>query len=439
MMRTEANPLERTVEERVEDLAELTGGDLWNARPELRTIRDSARASVTAPYAVLGCVLASVAEAVPPSVVLPPIGNGKMAVATLNVFFALVAPSGGSKGTSTRTARGVLGQRDPRRKVEPAPIGSGEGIAASYIKSDAGADDEPEDTVREVSIRFDIPEVDMLTALSSRQGTTVTEQLRQLWSGEVLGNANSPKTRRIIPEHMARGTVVMGVQPLRAGPLLQTGDGGTLQRFVFLPAMDPGAANDTPPLPPSLGWKSPFAPVRSSDFHVMDVSPEIREEIRLEAIARLRGQVEDENGHRTLSRLKIAALLGILAERRDVNLEDWYLSGLVMAESDRTLDYIRAVRRREQLRETAARGASDARRTDAAEEAAVDIAAKAVEKLLSNGEVWTTGALYRKLTVSKRPNLDSALDRLAASDKAVVWQDGIEGKEKTMVRHIDFS
>jgi hypothetical protein len=66
----------------------------WEARPELAAIRQYARAAMASPWAVLGCTLARVALSVPPVVVLPPVGNDSSAVASLNLFVGLVAPSG---------------------------------------------------------------------------------------------------------------------------------------------------------------------------------------------------------------------------------------------------------------------------------------------------------------------------------------------------------
>ncbi|WP_453985159.1 hypothetical protein [Brevibacterium casei] len=418
-----------------EEVAEQIGNDLWTARPELTTIRDSARASMASPYAVLGCTLASVAEALPPSVVLPPIGNGSAAIGSLNVFVALVAPSGVGKGVASRTAEGVLDQRGPRRAVETLPLGSGEGIAAAFIRSDAGKDDPPEDSVREVSVRFDIAEIDTFTSLASRQGSTVDPEVRKVWSGEALGTANAnPATKRVVPAHRYRATIVAGVQPRRAAGLLKTAAGGTLQRFVFLPAMDPDAPDETPELPQTLSWRSPYEALRTSENLVLTVDPAVHEEIRFRRLDRLRGFVDDDNGHRDLSRLKVAALLGILAGRRDVSAEDWHLAGIVMSESDLTLERVKAALGRERREAARARGFDIADKEDATEAAHIGTTVRRIRTLIANGQSWSRGTLRKRLTPATRKFIDTALDRLAVSGEVNVWEADGQGSSTTWVQ-----
>ncbi|QPS33991.1 hypothetical protein [Brevibacterium casei] len=420
-----------------EEIAEQIGNDLWTARPELTTIRDSARASLASPYAVLGCTLASVAEALPPSVVLPPTGNGTTAIGSLNVFFALVAPSGVGKGVATRTAEGVLDQKGPRRDRASVPLGTGEGIAASFIRSDATREDPPEDSIRETSVRFDVPEIDTLTALSGRQNSIVDQEIRKMWVGEALGTGNaSPATRRIIPSHLYRASIIAGVQPKRAAGLIRSADGGTLQRFVFLPAIDPEAPDETPPLPPSLEWESPFDALRTSNVFQMRVDPFIREEMRVTHMPRLRGQVDDDNGHREFSRLKIAALLGVLNGRRNVENDDWHLAGLIMSQSDRTLEWIRGVLSREHKKMVAAKGRDSALKESAAEDAHISSAVASLRKALNDGRRWTRGDLRRRLTSSTRKYVDNALDRLAASGEVYVWTDDGTGSPVTYIQSV---
>lgn len=430
-MSDDDNPLSQTPEE----IAEQYGSDLWSARPELTTIRDSARASMASPYAVLGCTLATVAEALPPSVVLPPIGNGSAAIGSLNVFIALVAPSGVGKGVASRTAEGVLDQQGPRRAVETLPLGSGEGIAAAFLRSDAGKDDPPEDSVREVSVRFDIAEIDTFTSLVSRQGSTVDPEVRKVWSGEALGTANAnPATKRVVPAHRYRATIIAGVQPRRAAGLLKTAAGGTLQRFVLLPAMDPEAPEETPDLPPTLGWRSPYEALRTSDNLMLSIDGSVHEEIRVRRLDRLRGFVDDDNGHRDLSRLKVAALLGILAGRREVTAEDWYLAGLVMSESDLTLDRVKATLGRERREAAVARGEDNALKEDATEDAHIKRTVTRLRSLIRDGQQWSRGTLRKSLTPSTRKFIDTALDRLALSGEVNVWEGDGQGSSTTWVQ-----
>ncbi len=72
-------------------------------------------------------------------------------------------------------------------------------------------------------------------------------ELRKLWMGEQLGFNNASKaTRSILAAHSYRASLIVGVQPIKAGPLLDDADGGTPQRFMFLPVGDPDAPEIAP-------------------------------------------------------------------------------------------------------------------------------------------------------------------------------------------------
>ena len=82
----------------------------WSARPELARLRDFARARRVAPWALFGVALARIVAVIPPSVVLPPLVGGH---ASLNLFVAVVAKSGGGKGSSESAAEDAI-RTDPR-------------------------------------------------------------------------------------------------------------------------------------------------------------------------------------------------------------------------------------------------------------------------------------------------------------------------------------
>nr|BFF20083.1 hypothetical protein GCM10025730_36040 [Promicromonospora thailandica] len=152
----------------------------WEARPELAAVRQTARAALASPWAVLGCVLARVALSVPPSVVIPPLGNDRSAVASLNVFVGLVGPSGVGKGVATRAAEDFLDiQPGAGRLIVEVPLGSGEGISHMFIHTDS----EGEETPAIHSVWFDVPEIDTLTALIGRKASTLASEVRKMFSG----------------------------------------------------------------------------------------------------------------------------------------------------------------------------------------------------------------------------------------------------------------
>ena len=300
--------------------------DFWAARPVLAHIRDFAQARRCSPWSVLGVVLVRVVTAVPPDVVLPAMVGSE---ASLNIFVASVGPSGGGKGASDSAAADAVAVG----AIEVATVGSGEGIGHLYAHREKGV------VIRDRNaVLFTVPEVDNLTALGNRQGATLMPQLRSAWSGEKLGFSYADKNKALpIERHTYRMGLVLGVQPGRAAPLLDDADGGTPQRFVWLPTSDPAAPDVAPPCPTTWPWK----PVgrRDADYRgltVLPVAQVAREAIDAATLSRLRGQGDPLDGHRLLCRLKVAAALGLLDGRLEVDEDDWDLAGQLMTVSDAT-------------------------------------------------------------------------------------------------------
>src|SRR5664280_1944403 len=127
---------------------------------------------MTSPWAVLVVALARAITTIPPYVVLPPLIGSD---ASLNLFVALVGPSGMGKGAAEGAARDALDMGE----VFTATVGSGEGVAHLYSHWEKGG------VVRDRSaVLFTVPEVDILTALGSRVGSTILSVLRSAFSGE---------------------------------------------------------------------------------------------------------------------------------------------------------------------------------------------------------------------------------------------------------------
>lgn len=181
---------------------------------------------------MLGAVLARSVATIPPHVVLPrTVGS----FASVNLFVALVARSGFGKNTSEAAAADfVVSDTD----VLVATPGSGEGIPKQYAYKEK---------TKQINLRnavmFTVGEVDTFAALAGRSGSTLMPELRKAWMGERLGfgYANAEKAVAIM-EHRYRMTMIVGVQPGRARALLDDKDGGTPQRFIWLPARRPRIA-----------------------------------------------------------------------------------------------------------------------------------------------------------------------------------------------------
>lgn len=298
----------------------------WESRESLATIHGFARARMVAPWSLLGAVLARVVASTPPWIVLPALVGGH---ASLNLFIALVGASGAGKGATAAAAiDAVTVQRDPHTIT----VGSGEGLAAAYVHREKGVLIRDHDEVLAT-----IPEVDTLAALGSRNGATLLPTLRSAWSGEALGHAYVDPAKRLpVAAHTYRLALVAGVQPARAGALLDDTDGGTPQRFVWVPTTDPDAPDEAGAEPPP--WVIPTSPWHATTGRrvVLRIPDAAANTIRAARAARLRGDGDALDGHALLCRLKVAAALALLDGARQVRDEDWELSATVMAVSDVT-------------------------------------------------------------------------------------------------------
>ena len=359
-----------------------------------------ARARRVGPWAMLGYVLARAVAAIPPTVVLPPMVGSH---ASLNLFVALVGPSGAGKGGASAAAEDWL-------NTEPATftatLGSGEGMAKMFAyKHRVGGRTGPwvQEGLR-TSVVFDAPEVDNLIALTTRSSSTLLPQLRSAYSGEELGFSYADPEKAVrLCAHRYRLCLTVGVQPGRGKPLLDDVDGGTPQRFVWLPTGDLEAPNDLPelPAPRHLGaWPKQRAAARGSspslldarvsdiELQVLEVPDDARRAVDSHRVEMLRGgEVDPLDGHRLLCRLKVAAALMWLDGRTDgINQDDWSLAGIVMAISDLTRGRVADVLRSKVYAENATRGRADGIREIAKTEVVQSEEAERIQRVAHNIE-----------------------------------------------------
>lgn len=379
----------------------------WQARDILQHLHTYARARLVAPWAVLGNTLTRVIASVPPSIALPPIVGGP---ASLNLFVAVVGRSGSGKGAAEAVSREAL-------DVGPLTIrntGSGEGALHAYVKRlrDGSLDQHTK------SVLFSISEIDSLGAVGARQGATIMSLLRQGWSGEQLGYTYADAQKNLIVEaHGYRMCLVAGVQPGRAGTLLDDADGGTPQRFAWFLGIDPGAPDHVPdaPEPRQLFQRDPIEIRHVNGLLYVDVCQQARDTIVSERRKNLRGDGEALDGHVLLTRLKVAAALGFMDRRRSIDDEDWELSGVIMQMSDATRSRVIAHRNAEVAKAADARAHAEASRqvivSETLTEKAVARVAKALHRRIQGNEVaWHEG---RKLLASRdREYFEEALDHL---------------------------
>lgn len=407
----------------------------WSARPILDHILRLARARRVGPWAVLGTAMARAVATIPPYVALPGIVGGRM---SLNLFVALVGPSGAGKGGAD--AAGAAGINFAGPQVDYLPLGSGEGASRTF---------RPWGTPAELpnpvtSVIFAVPESDTLTALTSRQGSTLSAELRKLYSGEALGFANAGKdTRNVVAAHSYQACAVVGVQPLRSHALLAGADGGLPQRFVWLSTGDPGAPDQRPPDPgcwevPSAGWQ------RGHSGHLrlvaghgdLAVPASARDMIDTHRLAVLRGdhRVDPLDGHALLCRLKVAVALMALDARTEIEEADWHLAGHVMDVSAVTREQCRRALTEHRRIQNTARALAVAERDEIVAERKSQRARDAILRKLSAGQQLTTGELRRSLKVDIRDYYDAALAELLEGGEIAV-SPGTRGNKKVHVYH----
>lgn len=314
----------------------------WEARPELAAIRQAAHACGRPADAVFGASLARISAMTPPTIQGPaPVGTP----CSLNIAVALIGQSGAGKSSGAS----VAASRYPfaiESDIVTHNLGSGEGVAEAFIGSveEIGEDGKKRRARQQVRRQalFMVDEGQALAAMAQRQGTTIMSVFRSMWSGEALGqqNGTDERTRRV-PAGEYRAAILAGFQPSTAVAMVDDLN-GTAQRWCWFSATDPTIPDDFPEWPGSVDWKVPHL-----QREPMSLAPDVVAEIRARAVAVSRGTltIDPLDAHRDLSRLKVAALLALLAGRLDITEDDWRLSGVVLDTSDRVRHSILAAAR----------------------------------------------------------------------------------------------
>jgi hypothetical protein len=319
-------------------------------------------------------------------------------------------------------------------KVPRIPLGSGEGLAKNFGFSMRDKDTGSHSLVRTAeSVIVTIAEIDTFRALSDRSGSTLSPELRKLYSGEELGFGYADLSKRvIIPGGSYRSVVVAGVQPGKGETILGDPDGGFPQRWLWLPAYDP-AAPDTEPSEPSVwDWSPPGSAGSSSgEIVVMKVAVGIRREIKEDRRARLRGDAADMEAHALYTRLKVAAALSLLSGTDRVSLSDWELAGLVMSVSSRVRAKVEGMLSKKAAAENVARGRQEGVRAAVAAESAasaslVRVGRNVMKLMLPRGEWMSEAAMRRKISAADRVLLKEVLawlvERGSLEERAHVYQ-----------------
>ncbi|MFL0276990.1 hypothetical protein [Mycobacterium sp. SMC-19] len=379
----------------------MTDDEFWSATDQLNLIHQWARARYVAPMALLLTVLLRVDLSTSHRVMLP----GPPAPASLNMGIVLVGRSGSGKGVTDKLARTVW----PRDDIHEEGLGSGQGIHDLFKETK-----DPEDRITRALIT--VSEIDHLTALNAGQGNNTRAAFKAALTGDRLGSKGaSTATTRSVPADSYRLGLSISAQFGHCGVLLDDVSGGTPQRLVWGSVTDPSIPDIPGPEPDRVlatnlpGWALADKPVL-----IQYGTPQIAEYVAAGLLANQRGEVDALDGHRTLTRLKVAAALAILDHRSVISELDWQLSEVVMAKSDATrnavIDYDRQAARAK-LRD---RAISRAVGEEVIDGRRLDVVKRRVLKVLTNGRTARRDLMSRMGKREYRELLDSAIAELAA-------------------------
>jgi len=313
----------------LDDIAEFDD-TFWNWRPSLKAIYDAALMRMASPWGVFACCATAAISIVPPKITLPPLIGGR---GSLNLFALILDGSGGGKSAAASVARELMGDRCA--SVHTCGVGSGEGLVEAYR---IPPEKRGEPTEWRESVRFDVDEIDNLSAQGGRSGSTLWPTLRTAFFANRLGSTTLRSGGVHLGEHSYRLTLTVNAQPARCAGLLEDHGGGTPQRFMWFPAMDRrirASLQSSDPLypldlPSSTAW--PFE--RS-----ITIPDEARAQILYARERRAIGMHTDDarfTGHALFCREKFAYVLAVLDGRTEMNDDDWMLSEFIADVSEIT-------------------------------------------------------------------------------------------------------
>lgn len=380
----------------------MTDDEFWSATPQLTLVHQWARSSYVAPKALLLAVLLRVFVSTSHRVMLP----GPPAPASLNMGVVLMGRSGAGKGVTDKLSR-VVWPAD----IHEEGLGSGQGIAELFKEQK-----NPEDRID--SALFTVSEIDHLTALNAGQGNNTRAALKAALTGDRLGSKGaSSATSRSVPADSYRLGLSIMAQYGHTAVLLDDVSGGTPQRLAWGSVTDPTIPDTPGPRPDRVldtnlpSWAQADKPVL-----LQYGTSEISEYVAAGLLANQRGQLDAIDGHRTLTRLKVAAALAIMDHRMVVSALDWELSEHIMAESDATraavLEYDRQAARAKVRERAIARAAGE----DFYDASRLETVKNSLLRMLEKDGEQTAGDLRRRLGKrEKRELFDQAIALLENS------------------------
>lgn len=312
--------------------------DLWGKTPRLKHVAQAADKMGRNRLATLSVLLARILAEAPAGIYLPGAGDGGVGKrAALNLGVALVGSSGQGKTMIIENTGDLLGRE--QRECHPS---TGQGMIQEYLRWDKDTDE----NVLKSDPRafFVVDEVETLGALGTDTGSTLFGEIRTMLTGGSTGSSNATKERqRTLKAGTYNCQLVIGVQPSKAGVLLDGHDAGTPQRFIWVQVTDPDNAlhpRDRPEWPGELGWDDAFLMplgifdpvVRYPDW----ILKELEEHDFKVSQEKSQGGELSRFGHQNLLRLKVAAAVAFLHE--SIVIEDLHveIADVILASSRRT-------------------------------------------------------------------------------------------------------
>lgn len=471
---------------------------LFSARPVLTQLYQASMAAEVSPWSALTAVICKVLAATGPQVVLPPF---KGSCGSLNL--AEVHPGEVAQGKSSSWAfaassvvvtpvhnpdGGGLAQTGLGETVMRNNIGSGEALARFFATVTTEVEDSAGKVTTERGPRherglFYVDEGGALATSAARSGATTFSYLTSSITGGAMGNLTSADDIDV-PDGTYRACYVISTQLGNVGFLFEQEKTGLPHRFVWAdPYTDiedpdyysdlntsdapdtysdvgadlaqsivsislPYATMGTAELPRDVrGWSSPKAAVGGQQI-IMQFPDRIRDIVRRDTRKAARGQAGND-GHRNLTKMKVAASLALMETRTRVTSEDWELAEIIMAHSDAVREYARSRDQDLGVAAEAHRMLTRNRATEVIEDGrAADVRETVIAKLRDAGSLGYmssgAGRVDREFNASKprgggeskRSLAGEAVKGLLGSGEAVIVQHRLVLTECLTARHL---
>ncbi len=337
--------------------------DVWGVQTagplgdRLRTIKRAARSRQRSATAVGGVVLARVAAAIPHTIRLDNIVGSDQPLCT---FGFVVGGPGTGKGDAAAIGSELLRPGSTPLLVDGIndhlPPGSGQGLIDVMFDmvdetNAAGKTVKVKRQVRNNAF-FQLDEGEAMTSLAGQSSSIVLETIRTIWSGHTVGQYNVEiERRRVLPGGTYTYGIIGGIQPTKAGVILDDDEGGTPQRFLWFPSVDPELPDDDEAWPGTLDWDTPspstldkIGVVGPGGYvcHYLTQAPEIAAEIKAHDRAVQRGTkaLGLLDAHAMNMRRRIAGLLTILDDRTHTEQLHWELANIILDCSNAARDVV---------------------------------------------------------------------------------------------------